>query len=387
MDMASTPALLRTASSAETAMGRREGACLVSAAEARNPAFLAAWKALAAKACEPNPFFEQWFVLPSLEAFGTDASIALFAHFTNGTLTGVLPIGRTAQYYGYPIPHAASWLHDNAFCGAPLVAGGAERGFWRALLAEHDRNPRLALFLHLPLLPVEGPLNEALVAILVEQSRSSFAVHEENRAMLASDLSAEDYYAASMSAKKRKELRRQHKRLTEEGALTVDRSDDANGIDQWIEEFLALEAKGWKGEAGSALTNAEATRKFFTQALSSAAHAGRLERLTMRLDKRPIAMLANFITAPGVYSFKTTFDEDYSRFSPGMLIQLENLALLDRTDIQWADSCAVEGHSMIERLWREKRTLKSHNIAIGGPIRRAAFKQLMAYETRDRSKA
>ena len=95
-------------------------------------------------------------------------------------------------------------------------------------------------------------------------------------------------------------------------------------------------------------------------------------------------MLANFITPPGAYSFKTAFDEDYARFSPGMLLQLENLALLERRDLQWTDSCAVEGHPMIERLWRGHRRMVSRNIAIGGPLRRAAFRLLMAYETRPR---
>lgn len=33
----------------------------------------------------------------------------------------------------------------------------------------------------------------------------------------------------------------------------------------------------------------------------------------------------------------------YARFSPGMLLQLENLALLERGGIDWADSCAMEG--------------------------------------------
>ena len=214
--------------------------------------------------------------------------------------------------------------------------------------------------------------------------RAHYTVAEENRALLTGEATAEAYLAAAMSAKKRKELRRQHNRLAEEGALTFERLEGDAGLPEWIAEFLALEAAGWKGEAGSALASAPATRALFTQALTGAAAAGRLERLALRLDGRAIAMLVNFITAPGAYSFKTAFDEDYARFSPGMLLQLENLALLDRPDIAWADSCAVEGHPMIERLWRDKRRMVSRNIAIGGHARRALFRALMAYETRPR---
>ena len=64
-----------------------------------------------------------------------------------------------------------------------------------------------------------------------------------------------------------------------------------------------------------------------------------------------------------------------------------DLDLLARKDIQWADSCAAEGHSMIERIWREKRRMVSRNIAIGGTLRRAAFRALMAYETRNQRSA
>jgi CelD/BcsL family acetyltransferase involved in cellulose biosynthesis len=198
-------------------------------------------------------------------------------------------------------------------------------------------------------------------------------------------MSAAEYLEGSMSAKKRKELRRQHNRLAEEGTLVFERLEGEAGLAEWTAEFLALEAAGWKGEAGSALASAPDTAALFTQSLAGAAAAGRLERLALRLDGRAIAMLANFITPPGAYSFKTAFDEAYARFSPGMLLQLENLALLERADVDWADSCAVEGHPMIERLWRGQRRMVSRNIAIGGPLRRAAFRLLMAYETRPRS--
>ena len=385
MDLANTPTLFRSASLTPPAAGQCGDVLTISPAHAQDLEFVEAWEQLARSATESNPFFEPWFVLPSLNSFAANARIELFAHFNEGALTGLLPVGRTLDYYGNPVPQAASWLHDNAFCGSPLVARGHERSFWRGLFGHFDRHPRLALFLHLPMLPVEGPLSAALAEVIEEQDRASYIATEASRAYLSSDLGSGEYLSQSMSGKKRKELRRQHKRLEEEGALTFSRSDDMDGIDQWIADFVALEAAGWKGRAGSALGNSLETHEFFATTLKGAAAAGRLERLTMSIDGWPIAMLVNFVTAPGIYSFKTAFDETYARFSPGMLLQLENLALLDRQNIDWADSCAAEGHPMIERLWREKRTLRSYNIAIGGPLRRAVFNRLMAYETRNRS--
>ena len=358
---------------------------LLTRADLEDPAFITGWERLAARAAEPNPFFEPWYLLPSLRQWGTAERVVTKAWFHQGRLAGLLPVVRNAGYYGHAVTHARGWLHPNAFCGVPLIAAGQEDAFWQALLAHFDRSARRALLLHFPLLPAEGPVNAALDRVLAARGRAHYPVTEEHRALLRGEGSAATYLEAAMSAKKRKELRRQHNRLAEEGTLAFERLTDDAGLAEWTAEFLALEAAGWKGEAGSALACAPETRGLFAESLAGAAADGKLERLALRLDGRAIAMLVNFITPPGAYSYKTAFDEAYARFSPGMLLQLENLALLERPDVQWADSCAVEGHPMIERLWRDKRRMVSRNIAIGGMARRAAFRLLMAYETRPRS--
>lgn len=387
MDMASADTFRTLARSTPQASAGHSELRQLSADDIAAPAFVTAWERLVAKAAEPNPFFEPWFLLPALRQWGGTRRVVTKAWFVDGKLAGLFPIIRKADYYGHFTPHAAGWLHANAFCGAPVIAAGYEQGFWHALLTHFDRNSRRALFLHLPKLPADGPAHAALMQVLADSGRAHYVTHEERRALLTGPATPEAYLAQAMSAKKRKELRRQHNRLAEEGALTFERLEDAEGLGAWIAEFLALEAAGWKGEAGSSLASAPDTRAFFEQALAGAAAAGRLERLALRIDGRAIAMLVNLITPPGVYSFKTAYDETYARFSPGMLLQLENLALLARADVEWADSCAVEGHPMIERLWRGQRRMVSCNIAIGGSLRRGGFRLLKAYETRPRTNA
>lgn len=342
------------------------------------------WTRLAENASLPNPFFEPWFILPSIEHLLDTSHAKLAALYRGGELVGLLPLVFSLRYYGYPIPHRAAWLHDNAFCGAPLVKAGAERRFWAALFDVLDRAPGVGLFLHLPQLPAETDLDRALLDCLDAAGRDHFIAQQGERAMLTSPLGPDKYLEQAMSAKTRKELRRQRNRLSEQGELATERLCGAEHIGRWVEDFLALEQAGWKGEAGSALSCAAGTRRFFAETIEGAALAGRLERLSLTLDGRPIAMLASFIAPPGAFSFKTTFDERFARYSPGLLLQLENLAMLERPHVEWTDSCAAPGHSMIERIWREKRTIVSRNIAIGGPARRAAFKALTAVENRKR---
>ena len=191
--------------------------------------------------------------------------------------------------------------------------------------------------------------------------------------MLASDLSPGAYYEASVRKKKRKELKRQSARLAELGALTCDTLAADGDAESWCDSFLALEASGWKGRLGSALAVDPSSAAFFREAFLAGHRASRIEALALRLDGKPLAMLVNLIAPPGAFSFKTAIDEDYARFSPGVLLQIENLRLLDRDGVDWTDSCAVENHSMINTLWRERRSVVRVSVPLAGARRRAIF--------------
>lgn len=337
------------------------------------------WQALADAASTPNPFFEPWYLIPALESFDPRYAVSLFTVEIGDELIGLVPVATTRRYGRYPLPNLTTWQHPNAFLGVPLVRAGCETLFWRSLFNWADTQ-RGALFLHLPAMPLEQPLTHALFDLAGSSSRAAALVMREQRAMLHSPLAPDAYLERALTGKKRKELRRQHARLAEQGALAFERHDDTTEINAWLEDFLALEQGGWKGKAGSAMACAPQTASLFRTALMQAATLGKLERLSITLDGRPIAMLANLLTAPGSFSYKTAFDESYARFSPGVLLQRENLALLSRPDISWCDSCAVPDHPMIDSLWTERRPIGRISVAIGGKARRTAFNLLLALE-------
>jgi hypothetical protein len=62
------------------------------------------------------------------------------------------------------------------------------------------------------------------------------------------------------------------------------------------------------------------------------------------------------------------------------LLQIENLALLKHDSIEWCDSCAAEGHPMIDSLWTERRQIGRYSVAIGGKGRRTLFGMLLKAE-------
>ena len=350
---------------------------LLQFAELETAAFCAEWDDLARDSAEPNVFYERWYLLPSLRYFGKDTQ--MFAPRVNGQLIGLMPFSHQGQYGRWPVPNVQNWLHPNLFLGTPLVRSGHERIFWQLLLAQFDAQPGKAMFLHINGMTSDGALAAALADICGDGRRFAEVDHSD-RAFLQSPMNAAEYYAANMRGKKRKELRRQKNRLEDEGELAVMRSDGSVGLSDWVNEFLALEQAGWKGREGSALSCNADTQRMFADTLSGAAAQGKLQLLDLRIDGRPLAMLVNFISAPGCFSFKTAFDESFSRYSPGVLLQIENLALLENPDVEWCDSCAAEGHPMIDSIWSDRRRIGRFSIAIGGAARRIAFGQYLNIE-------
>lgn len=330
----------------------------------------AAWGALAAEAAEPNSFGESWFVGAGLRNFAAEGDVRLLEVWRRGAgealLIGLLPLCLRRDYGRMRVRHVQNWGHFHTFLGTPLVRRGCERLFWTAVLENLDGADWAPGFLHLHGLVAGGPVLAGLEAAASRLGRACPVVHRATRAMLDSDLSPEAYYETTVRKKKRKELQRLSRRLADLGAVESLMLAPGDPVEPWCEAFLALERSGWKGRSGSALSSAAATEHFFREAVTGAAAAGRLQFLRLDLDGRPIAMLVNFLAPPGSFSFKIAFDEDYARFSPGVLIQLDNLRLLSRDDIGWMDSCAAENHPMIESLWGERRTIVRVSIRLRG---------------------
>lgn len=337
-----------------------------------------AWSDLAACAAEPNIFAESWFVGAGLKHLAFGQGVRLIEVWKEepeaSPLLGLLLVVIKESYGRLPVRHVRNWTHFHSFLGTPLVRAGEEIPFWTAALAALDKARWAPNFLHLKGLVDDGPVLAGLRVAAEQDKRACDIVHRSERALLESRLSPELYYESIVRKKKRKELKRLAGRLAERGEVRARILADAAELEGWCDDFLALERSGWKGTAGSALMCRPETELFFRDVVACGFEAGRLNFLRLDLDGRPLAMLVNFIAPPGAFSFKIAFDESYARFSPGVLIQLENLKILGRDDVIWMDSCAAQDHSMINSLWAERRSIVRVTIALAGARRRAVFR-------------
>lgn len=341
-----------------------------------SPADRQAWHDLGANAADENAFAQPAIVIAGLTHIRSDDVRLAFVYASDGLLIGVAPLVIATHLGRFAMRHVRLWGHPNSFCAAVLVHWNHAYSFWATLLPALAHAPEWhgARALVLPLVPLESEVLYNLDSVGRDCHWPQTHVEDHARALAIGGLeSLETYWERTVRAKKRKEIRRQSARLAELGTVTVSELGQADDASPWIDEFLTLEQRGWKGAAGSALAAATGTDGYFRAVITAAQAAGQLCFVALRLDGRAIAMLATLLDGVAAFSFKTAYDEDLARFSPGVLIQRDNLPILSRCGICWADSCAAPDHPMIDSLWVERRTLATVVIALPGWRNRIAF--------------
>jgi CelD/BcsL family acetyltransferase involved in cellulose biosynthesis len=131
-----------------------------------------------------------------------------------------------------------------------------------------------------------------------------------------------------MKPKLKQNLTRRGKRIGEMGTVEFSVETSPTDVTRVIDEFIDLEASGWKagkgnlrGSVGVPLAiklNANKLR-FYRQVITSLAHKGVVELHCLRLDGRLIAARVWLVFNDCAYAIKTAYDERFGRFSPGML--------------------------------------------------------------------
>ncbi len=331
--------------------------------------YFQAWEDLAANALEPNPFYESWMLMPGLRALaaGKDLRVVLVLTVNCGepVLCGVFPLERQQRYKRLPVAALSLWQHIYCPLCIPLMRASYARECLDAFLDWLASESECAL-MDFNLVAGDGPFHQLLNDCLADRQASSLVGESYGRAVLRPKESGEQYLRLALNREHRKDLRRRTRRLSELGRLEFDSLELAGDIDLWIEEFLQLEASGWKGRDGGAFACTDANRDFFVSVAKAAFARGRLMMLALRLDGKPVAMKCNLIAVPGSFSFKIAFDENYSAYSPGVLLEVDNINRIHaERRVEWMDSCAVAGHPMIDRLWPDRRAIQSLLVPTG----------------------
>jgi CelD/BcsL family acetyltransferase involved in cellulose biosynthesis len=307
--------------------------------------YVPSWDDLAAAAVEPNVFYESWMLLPALRAYGDSVRVVLvFANHAprrhgRPLLCGLFPLVR--QRRGL-VPVLCLWHYLHCYLGVPLVRAGYGPEVLEALFdwLAHDRGG--APLLECGRISGEGAFFQLLVDHAGTHRRELVLREAHTRALLRND---GRLLLAQVPGERRKKLRKAEQRLAKTGPVDYVSLAQDGDVEAWLDDFLRLEASGWKLQAGTALGCHDADRQFFLDV----ARAG-----------RPIAMLCNFHAGDGSFAFKVAFNEDFSRYSPGALLELENLRQVEASPaLHWMDSCTDAGESLVRHLWADRRIIQT----------------------------
>ncbi len=320
-------------------------------------------RALAARAAEPNVFYEPAFMLAAAPVFGEDVGATLVRTAT-GRLAGVFPARRERPQGGL-LPMLTGWTHPFAPLGVPLVDRDDPQGVIAAWLDRLVHDPQTPALLLMPLLPETGVFATALDAVLASNGQASAAFGRHERALLDPGSDRAGYLERAISMGRRKELRRQRRRLEDIAPVTFAKASDPDGVAAGLSDFLVLEASGWKGVAGSAIVNEPAVKAFVQGAVVGLAAQGQASVDRMLLDGRAIAATVTLQSGSTAWCWKIAYCEGVARFSPGVQLVCElTERLTTEPKIVRVDSCAAAEHPMIDHVWRERLVLSDRLIAL-----------------------
>jgi hypothetical protein len=197
-----------------------------------------------------------------------------------------------------------------------------------------------------------GPTCALLNEYTYNRSLSFDVLSQYERAALdatAIGVGARDF----ISPKKKKELQRQFRRLREMGPVAFSMAQDGPALRDRVEDFMVLEAKGWKGKRGSAFLNDPGLATFLRAMTRTMGREGKCRLYSLSVDGRMIAANIVLLAGERAYFWKTAYDEDFAFASPGVLLTMDMTdRLLREPLVLGADSCAIPNHPMIDHIWR-----------------------------------
>jgi CelD/BcsL family acetyltransferase involved in cellulose biosynthesis len=324
------------------------------------------WRELAANALEPNAFYEPAFALAAAPVFGRGAgAVLVWSASAPRRLLGFFPARIATRRYGVRLPVLLGWTHAYAPLGVPLVEREAAEAVIAAWLAHLAADAELPGVLLLPFLPQDGPFAATLETILRRTRTPSADFNRHQRALLAPGSERAHYVERALGARRHKELRRIGRRLADVGAVLLTSAAEPASVAAAIEDFVAVEASGWKGKAGTAAAGHEELRRFIRAAAAGLAAEGKIAVDRVLLDGRTITAAIILRSGQGAWFWKIAYDEAFARFSPGVMLTVALTdGLIDDPAIVRADSCATANHPMIDHVWRERLALCDRLIAV-----------------------
>ncbi|KMO22670.1 hypothetical protein SQ03_00130 [Methylobacterium platani JCM 14648] len=325
----------------------------------------AAWDALVARADRPSPDYSRRVLEAHRDHGLAPADLPCLTVRRGPDLLAVLPfriargplgIGRVAR------PFASPYLTVTA----PLVAGGPETGPALAALAAGLRT--LGRPWWWPLLPVDDPAGSAFPAALARDGWSLAEVAGFARPVLDRRPSHDAFLGQHPHKGRIKDLRRRRRRLDEAGRVAIEAVGPDGDLARAVEDFLALERRGWKGRAGTALACRPGTAALARALFHPGDGPVTARADLLRLDGRVVAASLALVCGGTATLLKTAYDEELRALAPGVLLEAEIVRALHETRFADRLDSATLASAVLDDLYPERTRIAEIMVSPpGGP--------------------
>ncbi|KQT88376.1 GNAT family N-acetyltransferase [Aurantimonas sp. Leaf443] len=338
---------------------------------------------LVARAAEDNVFMEPMLVGAAARAAGNGpVEVVLAWEMRDGALTGRLhgawALLRCRPSSRLPLDVLKASVHDHAPFGIPLLDAQNAVPALAAILDALARRPGHPHLVEVVAVGTEGPVAAAFRTVLERSGRAHLTLNPRQRPLLAGETTR-----ARLSPNRVRALRQRRRRLAERGTVTVDVHRSPGEVESALEEFLALEAAGWKGGSGRearAIRTRPALEAFFRLAVLRLAERARACVVALRVDGRPVALRIVLRSGKSAFTWKSAYDETLSHCAPGLVLLQETTdVLLAELAVALVDSCNAGEEGYMAEFWTGRRAV-ADLIFDARPGRSPSFAVLAAAE-------
>ena len=313
------------------------------------PMLLPAWEDLCGRSVEDNVYYSPRYARALLDSVESDRVIGFAVVWDETTLVALLPF--TNSKFAVPLlqPAGRAWQSKYTFSCMPLLDKLRKTEAAAALLdvlASLSAGEWI-----IPAVNIKGDACQAMIAGLEQKGLPWRFLNDFPRAILQAGSTFDEHIKRHVASNRRKGLARNRRRLEELGKVEHESHSFGDGLDRAVSAFLNIEASGWKGKQGTALSCNEKTRQFAINAFTGEKANSICRADVLTLNGAPIAVSLITLAGRTGFAVKCSYDEAYRSYGPGLLLEIEVVrSFLSENWASRLDS-ATAGTHVIDSLW------------------------------------
>jgi CelD/BcsL family acetyltransferase involved in cellulose biosynthesis len=249
--------------------------------------------------------------------------------------------------------------YNYSFVSSPVIDPDYIDAVMLALFDAIEQDPALPNVIQIKLLDGNSDSYRAITSALALRNGQMLKLSEHKRPFLAA---ASERKRSGSTGKK---LRQDWNRLSSVGRVDIANDRNSAGAREAFEVFLQLEARSWKGANRTALLSDENDAAFTRRLIGDLGERRNASVALLRVDGKPIAAQVLLYSGSMAYTWKTAFDAEFAKYSPGaLLVDKVTDELFDSQAITAIESCSLESGFMAQ-LWTGRRMTVDMLVDVG----------------------